>query len=134
MDSCSIFVVTVIVSLVAIGVIAWVRYVFEQRKVVKMAPDDRSIYLENQRRKAQAAQSAARDVQHGRVSSQIICPQCQSRGKVRTKSVTKKKGISGGKATAALLTAGTSLLATGLSRKERTTEAHCDNCGSTWHF
>jgi hypothetical protein len=48
--------------------------------------------------------------------------------------VSRKAGISGGKATGAILTGGLSLLATGLSRKERLTEAHCDNCGSTWTF
>ena len=44
------------------------------------------------------------------------------------------KGISGAKATGAVLTLGWSLLATGLSRKEQATQAHCSNCGSTWDF
>ena len=48
--------------------------------------------------------------------------------------IVKKVGISGGKATAALLTAGISTLATGLSRKEKLTQAHCENCDSTWNF
>jgi len=65
---------------------------------------------------------------------EMICPHCQTKGMVYTKQVKKKKGISGGKATAAVLTAGFSILATGLSRKEKSTEAHCDNCGATWHF
>src|SRR5690348_14328204 len=42
----------------------------------------------------------------------MICPQCQVRGKVFTTKVSVKKGISGGKATGALLTGGLSLLAT----------------------
>ena len=71
---------------------------------------------------------------HGAVSSQMICPHCQERGKVHTKRITQKKGISGGKATGAILTGGISLLATGLSRKENTTEAFCRNCSSTWYF
>lgn len=45
-----------------------------------------------------------------------------------------KAGVSGGKATAALLTGGFSLLAMGLSRKQRVTEAWCSNCQSTWCF
>jgi hypothetical protein len=65
---------------------------------------------------------------------QIVCPQCQKRGSVRTKNVSMKRGISGGKATGAILTGGLSLLATGLSRKEDATEAKCSNCGSVWHF
>jgi hypothetical protein len=46
--------------------------------------------------------------------------------------VKQKKGISGGKATAAVLTAGISILGTGLSRKEKVSEAHCNNCNVTW--
>jgi hypothetical protein len=64
----------------------------------------------------------------------MICPHCQSRGTVRTNQVKRKKGVSGGKATAAVLTGGLSILATGLSRKETVTEAHCTNCRNTWQF
>jgi hypothetical protein len=71
---------------------------------------------------------------YGPVNPAIVCPQCQTRGRVRTTPVKRKIGISGGKATAALLTAGASILATGLSRKEHATQAHCDNCQSTWDF
>jgi hypothetical protein len=67
-------------------------------------------------------------------NSSMLCTHCQTKGKVRTKSVTNKKGISGGKATAALLTGGVSLLATGLSRKEHGTQARCDECKNTWTF
>jgi hypothetical protein len=69
-----------------------------------------------------------------RRDAQIICQQCQTRGRVTTCQVTLKKGVSGGKATGALLTGGLSLLATGLSRKEDATKAECANCGSVWHF
>ena len=64
----------------------------------------------------------------------MVCPHCQSRGTVRTKKVKRKRGISGGKATAALFTGGVSLLATGLSRKENVTEARCRKCGNVWYF
>jgi hypothetical protein len=53
---------------------------------------------------------------------------------VRTKAIKKKAGVSGGKAAAAVLTGGISVLATGLSRKEAMTQAHCDGCNSTWTF
>ena len=67
-------------------------------------------------------------------SPEMICPHCQKRGDVRTKAVSVKKGIDGTKAAAALLTGGLSLGLSGLSRRENLTEAHCDNCGSTWTF
>jgi hypothetical protein len=70
----------------------------------------------------------------GSLSPRMVCPHCQTKGTVRAKTIQRKAGISGGKATAAALTGGISLLATGLSRKERVTQAHCDNCGSTWKF
>jgi len=71
---------------------------------------------------------------YGSLNPQMICPHCQTKGSVRTMIVKAKKGVSGGKATAAVLTAGLSILATGLSRKERLTEARCSNCNSVWHF
>jgi hypothetical protein len=43
-----------------------------------------------------------------------------------------EEGVSGGKATGAVLTGGVSMLATGLSRKEGTTEMSCGNCGTRW--
>jgi len=66
--------------------------------------------------------------------SQIICPHCMRKGFVTTRKIKRKAGISGGKATAAILTGGLSLLAAGLSRKEELTEAYCANCNATWHF
>ncbi len=63
---------------------------------------------------------------------QLICPHCQVRGRVTSKRVRAKRGISGGKATGAVLTGGLSMLATGLSRKESVTEMSCGNCGTTW--
>lgn len=66
-------------------------------------------------------------------SAAIMCPHCGTQGRVSTKSVKMKNGISGGKATGALLTGGFSLLATGLSRKQGVTELHCGSCGMTWH-
>ncbi len=61
-----------------------------------------------------------------------MCPHCGVRGRVRTKQVKRKVGVSGGKATAAVLTVGFSILATGLSRKQKVTEASCANCLTTW--
>jgi hypothetical protein len=63
----------------------------------------------------------------------LRCPHCGVRGQVTVTPVVRKKGISGGKATAALLTGGTSMLATGLSRKEPAVRMTCGSCGTTWH-
>jgi hypothetical protein len=70
----------------------------------------------------------------GPIRPEMICPHCKVKGKVHTWTVKHKKGISGGKAAGAILTGGLSILATGLSRKESATRAHCDNCSATWEF
>lgn len=70
----------------------------------------------------------------GEKNPAMVCPHCQKSNCVRTKFVSRKKGISGGKATGAILTGGISLLATGLSRSEYDTQAHCDSCRNTWYF
>ncbi len=64
----------------------------------------------------------------------LLCPHCQETGHVTTRRVDRKKGVSGGKAAAALFTGGLSMLAVGLSRREAETEAKCGNCGSVWYF
>jgi hypothetical protein len=72
--------------------------------------------------------------QYGPLNPKIICPHCQTRGQVRTKPTDRKKGVSGGKAAGAVLTAGLSILVTGLSRHEIVTAARCGHCSSTWDF
>lgn len=62
----------------------------------------------------------------------LVCPHCQTRGQVTAHAVTTKDGISGGKATGAILTGGASMLATGLSRKSARTRMVCGNCGTDW--
>jgi hypothetical protein len=74
------------------------------------------------------------DLSHGQLRPEMVCPHCQVKGKVHTQSVKHKKGISGGKAVGAILTGGLSILVTGLSRKERATEAYCGNCDAKWSF
>jgi hypothetical protein len=67
-------------------------------------------------------------------NKQMICPHCQTKGHVWTEQVKVKQGVSGGKATGAVLTGGLSLLAVGLSRKQKVTKANCKNCRSEWMF
>lgn len=74
------------------------------------------------------AQEAQRKAQQAR----IRCIHCQEVGYVSTQVRRVKRGVSGGKATGAVITGGLSLFATGLSRKQDVVEAHCSNCGMTW--
>lgn len=93
-----------------------------------MTPEQRTARTTAQaqaKRDSAAAGKASREA--------LVCPHCQTAGQVTSRAVTVKKGISGGKATGALLTGGLSLGLTGLSRKEGVTERHCGKCRSTWH-
>lgn len=99
---------------------------------LKNRPDTRP--LEQQREASRVAEVRNKNLLWGSLKPNMVCPHCQEKGHVRTKPVKKKVGISGAKATAAVLTAGVSLLGTGLARKENLTQAHCENCSSTWHF
>ncbi|WGX98775.1 DUF2510 domain-containing protein [Nocardioides sp. L-11A] len=62
----------------------------------------------------------------------LICPHCQTAGHVTVGAARKNHGISGGKATGAILTGGASLFATGLARKGWVTRLSCSNCGMSW--
>ena len=122
--------------LVVIGILIIVTLmvsagIAERRKIAAMSPEEQANYKEENARKSREASA---QFIYGPVNPQIICPHCQWKATVRTKPIKKKAGISGGKATAAILTGGASMLATGLSRKEALTQAHCDNCKSTWSF
>ena len=72
--------------------------------------------------------------QLGQLNPHIVCSQCNVTGQCRVKPIEKKVGVSGGKATAAILTGGVSLLATGLARKETVSQVTCGHCNCSWQF
>ena len=100
----------------------------------KKSPEERQ--AESVKRQAELTRQASLKAQSewGLLNPAMVCPHCQTKGQVRTKWVKRKKGVSGAKATGALLTGGMSLFVTGLSRKEGCTQAHCDSCNCTWDF
>lgn len=75
-----------------------------------------------------------KDELHGPINPHVVCGQCNTTGMCRVKLIDKKVGVSGGKATAAILTGGVSLLATGLARKEKVSQVTCGHCNSSWQF
>jgi len=62
----------------------------------------------------------------------VGCPHCGMIGHVTVTEVDRKQGLSGGKATAGLLTGGASLFAVGLSRKQKMRHLTCSNCSMEW--
>ncbi len=115
----------VLICLVVGGLIAF--GINDAKKLDAMSPEER-------RKTLKARKESSDQFKWGNKNPHIICPHCQQLGNVRTSSISRKKGISGGKVTAAVLTGGVTMLATGLSRKEKTTQAHCTNCNCTWDF
>lgn len=78
--------------------------------------------------KVQEEQKAANRI----ASPNMVCPHCQAKGTVTADPVTVKRGVSGGKATGALLTGGASMLVTGLSQKQQAMSMSCSSCGMKW--
>lgn len=110
----------------------------DEEHVASLPPEEAERLREERRleakRVADRRHETRMNLQQGSINPALICPHCQKKGAVRTKPIKKKVGISGGKATAAVLTGGVSMLATGLSRKEAMTQASCGKCGSKWAF
>jgi hypothetical protein len=66
------------------------------------------------------------------LNPQVVCKHCHQAGHVTVKKVARKKGVSGGKATGAIMTGGWSLFAVGLSRYEDALHMRCGNCRLEW--
>lgn len=68
----------------------------------------------------------------GDLVPEVVCPHCQTKGKVYRDVTTEKSGIDGTKAAGGILTGGASLWFTGLSEKFQAAKLTCKNCGSEW--
>lgn len=114
----------------------------EKEKRAAMTPRELQVYVESEktkstlgrRAKAHARRLHSETCNHGLVNFAMICPHCSYRGLTRTREVTEKTGIMSGKATAAILSGGATLLVVGLSRMQQSTEAWCGSCRNGWVF
>lgn len=113
--------VITVVALVVAALAWWGSMALDPRR--KMTSQQAAVYTQAQR------DSKKREAERQR--AQIVCPRCQVAGHVTVSATSKKRGVSGGKATGALLTGGASLLLVGLSRKEYVQLLTCSNCGMT---
>lgn len=122
------------ILLLALCLMALVGILVERMRLARMTPEQLKAHQDKQEFNDLMRQERSIVWNHGHLNGAMICPHCQAGGHVHTKRVTKKTGISGAKATAAILTDGVSLLATGLSDKETKTQAYCRNCHNSWLF
>jgi uncharacterized paraquat-inducible protein A len=120
-----------VIGIVATGIFGQAS---ENRKLAAMTPQQRADALARKQRERAGKEASRMQRAYGPLNPALICPHCQTKGSVRTRQTDVKAGISGGKATAAVLTGGFSLLATGLSRMQHLTAARCGECGSSWTF
>jgi FtsZ-interacting cell division protein ZipA len=116
-----------IISMIAIIVFAIFVHKFDKEEIARMSPQERKKHYSEQTAKQL-------ETKWGPINPSIACPHCNEEGKIHTKSVKRKQKIHAGKATAAMLTGETSMLGTGLSRKQGITQAYCGNCHNTWDF
>lgn len=75
-----------------------------------------------------------RQMNYGNQNSQMICPHCQQKGWIRTKTDITSSSSDGKKVAGALITGGLSLLVTGAPENKSRTQAHCLNCKQTWYY
>lgn len=64
--------------------------------------------------------------------SQLVCPHCQTKGKIKTQRVKRAKRKTATRMLFGAATFGGSLAATGVSKKATVTACHCRNCGMQW--
>jgi len=112
---------------IVVAIFATINHFREKKKLEKLTYKERQ-ELERIQRQFEE------DKERGTLNAAMVCPHCQTKGVVRTKKIKQKQGISGGKATAALLTGGASLVLVGLSKKTDVTQAECENCHCQWLF
>lgn len=109
----------------------------ERTRTESMSPEENKEYRASKLhlQKDQSSSSCRKPCfDHGPLREKMICPHCHEKSCVHSRVVKVKKGISGSKATGAILTGGISILATGLSRKEEESQAYCHNCKARWSF
>jgi sensor histidine kinase regulating citrate/malate metabolism len=100
---------------------------FDKEEIARMSPQERE--------KRYSEQTAKQlEAKWGPINPSMVCPHCNEKGKVHTKSVKGKQRIHAGRATAVVLTGESSMLENGLTRKKGITQAYCGNCHNTWDF
>ena len=84
-------------------------------------------YMQHNQRTLEARQNEGNIYSHGPIAKQIVCPHCNTKGKVRKNRIelqeeSREKGIIGaspiGRKT--------------ITKKGYATQLHCDNCDVTW--
>jgi len=86
-----------IVILIVVGAV--VAGLVSRRRMLRLPPAEREAALREAQRKYD-------ERRFGQINGHLICPHCSATGHVRTKPMTKKAGISGGKYQLSILAIG----------------------------
>jgi len=95
-------------------------------------PEEQAEYDKRQEEVQKQTDKQVYEARYGVLNDKIKCNYCENVGSVRFRRVQTKKGFSTGKATAAVLTAGISVIATGLAKKGGASKLYCENCKMEW--
>ena len=67
------------------------------KKIALMSPEEQQKYLEEKQLRLAEANQKIRErnheIEYGSINTAMVCPHCQSIGKIRTKEVKQKKGL-----------------------------------------
>ena len=114
---------------------AWIFYIFfEQNKkakeleemIEKMSPDERAAYDKRIEADRLEKETEAFLFLYGQVSPELICPHCQKKGSVHSKSYTKSNVIKG-------KVGGVLKTDINMSQVESGVQRFCRNCGTKWN-
>lgn len=98
----------------------------EKKSIEKMPESERNSYLRIKAAEREALNKMRENSmameRYGAINANLICPHCQTKGKVRSKSVeeiTKTKVVP--------------VIGNNIKSRRRVTQIHCDNCDITWN-
>lgn len=113
----------------------WILYtIFDQKEkarelekmIEKMSPDERAAYDKKIEDDRLRRENEAFLFLHGQVNPELICPHCQKKGNVHSKSYVKNKVVKG-------KVGGILKTDINMSQAESGVERCCNNCGSQWN-
>jgi hypothetical protein len=97
----------------------------EQKKLAMMTPEVKRSYLKqieiDRQRYEEERKKQDHEFLYGKINPVMICPHCQTKGKVRTTRREKQSELS-------------SIVISLKKHSVTVTQVHCDNCNNTWNI
>lgn len=98
----------------------------KKRNLDSLSKEDKDSYLETKKRiseqQTKIMEEGRRNLDLGCINPNLVCPHCQTKGHVRSKSaeeITRTKVVP--------------VVGNTIQAKKKVTQMHCDNCATTWN-